>query len=90
VIDPARGGAGDVGVDHVATVIERKKERVVRIVRIRGRSAIGFPPGDALATVLDDALAFADQAGRIYAPAMNARVADDDFLAACLGLRALV
>src|SRR5690242_7819396 len=82
VIDPARRVAADIGVDHVAAVVEGKVERVMRIVRIRRRAAVRFPPGDPLTAVLDDALAFADQSHRVDAPAMDARVANENLSAA--------
>src|SRR4249919_1666150 len=76
VVDPARGVAAVVGVDHVV-VVEGEEERVAT-VRGSGVSGIDFRMGAALALVLDDALALGDWQLGENAVAVDGGFAGDD------------
>ena len=71
MVDPARGIAAKQRVDHVF-LVDVKIERVIRVARVMRVAALGLFPGDDLANVLDDRLAFGDVFDGKHAVAMNA------------------
>src|SRR5947209_6840829 len=77
MIDPTRVVPPDPGIDYVA-IIEREKESVMRLVRIRRRIVFRLFPRTMLPFVFDNPGTFANLRGRKNAAAMNAGFSDDD------------
>ena len=74
MIDPARGVATDVAIDHVL-VVDVKIKRVIGLRRIVRVATQGLFPTDDLADIFHQALAFGNVADRENAFAVDARAA---------------
>ncbi len=72
VVDPARGVAAELGVDHMVFV-DVKVEGVVGVAGVVRVTAQRFVPADHLAHVLDQRLALGQIRHRIHALAVHAR-----------------